>query len=216
LQETNQLTTQLFFGAAWVALTDDAGVETGVYRLDLSSTPTLQEISLVVDWSQADVLYRCVIPRAMVSDRGAIQLQRTAAQTYELTVDALDFNGSLGYVLTNDNILGTGNAAASVQPFSASVIVPEYASNNASTGAWTARVATANQTGPAVVSLLNAAGTGFDVQNTLTQDGTYDVTVPQGTQTAEIKVTHGGVDFCFAAEATAQAATSKTCTVVTG
>jgi hypothetical protein len=37
----------------------------------------------------------------MVQDRGAITLVRTAAQEYQLTIEALDSNGSLGYVLTN-------------------------------------------------------------------------------------------------------------------
>ncbi|MFJ2114147.1 hypothetical protein ACIOEX_20045 [Streptomyces sp. NPDC087850] len=102
LIETNRLTTELFFGAEWVEVQKD-GAGTGVFRLDLSSNPDLKEISLVVDWSQKAILYRCVIPRAMVSDRGAIQLSRTELGKYELTIQAMDFSGSLGYVLTNDD-----------------------------------------------------------------------------------------------------------------
>ncbi|MGK5496391.1 hypothetical protein [Streptomyces sp. URMC 125] len=106
LMEFNQLTTELFFGATWVQQTDpDTGTPTGVYRLDLASTPELSEISLVVDWSHKTVNYRVVIPRAMVSDRGAIQLQRTENGRFELTIDALDHSGSLGYVLTDDEII---------------------------------------------------------------------------------------------------------------
>ncbi|MFJ8699463.1 phage tail tube protein [Streptomyces ardesiacus] len=104
--ETNLSTTELFFGAQWKeVMSDDATpVPTGTYRLDLDSTPELQEISLVVDWSQGDVKNRVVIPRAMVQDRGAISLVRTAAQEYQLTIEALDSAGSLGYVLTTQDM----------------------------------------------------------------------------------------------------------------
>ncbi|MFD8594553.1 hypothetical protein ACFV1L_06090 [Kitasatospora sp. NPDC059646] len=108
LVETSAVTTELFWGASWVPQLDDKGQETGIYRLDLASTPDLNEFSFVVDWSHKGILSRAVIPRAMVADRGAITLQRTEAQKYELTIDALDHSGDLGYVLTNNNIKGTG------------------------------------------------------------------------------------------------------------
>ncbi|MFD9561516.1 hypothetical protein [Streptomyces sp. NPDC059994] len=109
LMETNELTTQLFFGAKWVQATDaDGSVLDGVWRLDLKSTPDLEEIAIIVDWSQSvdgsPVRYRCVIGRAMISDRGAIQLQRAENGKFELTIDALDNSGSLGYVLTDDTV----------------------------------------------------------------------------------------------------------------
>jgi hypothetical protein len=104
--ETNINTTELFYGAQWEAVmsTDPTPIPTGTWKLNLSSTPELQEISLVVDWSQGSILNRVVIPRAMVQDRGAITLVRTANQEYQLTLDALDAAGSLGYVLTNQNM----------------------------------------------------------------------------------------------------------------
>ncbi|WP_145500877.1 hypothetical protein [Streptomyces sp. CFMR 7] len=106
LIETNEITTELFFGAQWVEVMseDPTPVGTGVFKLDLSSTPDLKELSLVVDWNQGAIRYRCVIPRAMISDRGAIQLNRTEPGKYELTLEALDLNGSLGTVYTNDDI----------------------------------------------------------------------------------------------------------------
>ncbi|QCX75711.1 hypothetical protein C9F11_10155 [Streptomyces sp. YIM 121038] len=107
LIETNELTTELFFGAQWYEVMNAENKPTGVYRLDLSSNPTFSEISLVVDWNQGGILYRCVIPRVTVSDRGAIQLSRTEAGKFELTMEALDFKGNLGYVLTNDDITKT-------------------------------------------------------------------------------------------------------------
>lgn len=107
LQETNQLTTELFFGAQWVEVMTEGPSPsgTGVFRLDLSSTPDFKEISLVVDWNQNAIRYRCVIPRAMISDRGAIQLNRTENGKYELTMEALDYQGTLGFMLTNDDII---------------------------------------------------------------------------------------------------------------
>ncbi|MFF8367852.1 hypothetical protein ACF05W_03310 [Streptomyces lydicus] len=108
LQETNEVTTELFWGAEWVEImsTDPTPVGTGVFRLDLASTPDLKELSLVVDWNQGAIRSRCVIPRAMISDRGAIQLSRAENGKYELTIEALDSAGKLGYVLTNDDITG--------------------------------------------------------------------------------------------------------------
>ncbi|MCY0941910.1 hypothetical protein [Streptomyces antarcticus] len=109
LQETNEVTTELFWGAEWVEVmsADPTPVGTGVFRLDLSSTPDLKELSLVVDWNEGSIRSRCVIPRAMISDRGAIQLSRKENGKYELTIEALDSNGKLGYVLTNDDIVAT-------------------------------------------------------------------------------------------------------------
>jgi len=110
LSETNALTTEAFFGATWVQQT---GTPT-VYRLDLSSVPTLTELSIVVDWQDKGYNYRAVIPRTMISDRGAITLQRTTATEYELTFEALDFSGSLGYLLTDDpNVSSTSDSGAS-------------------------------------------------------------------------------------------------------
>lgn len=105
LQETNQVTTELFWGAEWVEVLDESEQGTGVYRLDLASTPDLKEISIVVDWNENAIRYRCVVPRAMISDRGAIQLSRTENGKFELTMEAMDLNGGLGYVLTNDDLV---------------------------------------------------------------------------------------------------------------
>jgi len=105
--ETNINTTELFFGANWVAVTPEGGGTATTWRLNLSSSPDLQEISLVVDWGQGDFLNRVVIPRSMIQDRGAITLVRNANQEYQLTIDALDSDGDLGYVLTNQDMTAT-------------------------------------------------------------------------------------------------------------
>ncbi|MES9589963.1 hypothetical protein ABWK57_14040 [Streptomyces sp. NPDC094045] len=113
LMEFSKLTTELFFGASWV----ESKETPGLFRLDLKSTPELNELSLVVDWAQGRTKYRCVIGRAMISDRGAIQLQRAENGKFELTIDALDYNGGLGYVLTNDDLNDSGNVV--VEPAAA-------------------------------------------------------------------------------------------------
>ncbi|MCX5201487.1 hypothetical protein OG897_08480 [Streptomyces sp. NBC_00237] len=105
LLEFSELTTELFFGAQWVEVVGSGNTPTGIFRLDLASTPDLKEISIVVDWEMSAIRYRAVIPRAMISDRGAIQLQRSEAGKFELTMEALDSKGILGYVLTNDDII---------------------------------------------------------------------------------------------------------------
>ncbi|MEV0472325.1 hypothetical protein [Streptomyces prunicolor] len=102
--ETNINTTELFYGATWEPVLDGGGSPTGSYRLDLTGSPSLQEISLVVDWSQNGIHNRVVIPRSMVQERGAITLVRTAAQEFQLTIEALDSNGQLGYILTNQSM----------------------------------------------------------------------------------------------------------------
>jgi hypothetical protein len=101
LIEASQLVTETFFGAEWEEVLD-GGVPSGEYRLDLSSLPDLKEFALVVDWKYKANLWRAVISRAMVAERGAITLQRTQNQAFELTIDAMDSSGKLGYILTNE------------------------------------------------------------------------------------------------------------------
>ncbi|MFE2075194.1 phage tail tube protein [Streptomyces misionensis] len=116
LQETNQTTTELFWGASW----EETSTGSGVYKLNLSSVPELKEISIVVDWQEGDIRYRCVVPRAMISDRGAIQLVRTENNKYELTMEAMDYGGQLGYVLTNDALTSpTGSGTSTLAKSSA-------------------------------------------------------------------------------------------------
>lgn len=103
--EVSKITTESFFGASWVKQGTPS-----LWRLDLSSVPELTELSIVVDWQDKGRNYRCVVPRAMVSDRGAITLQRVTAQEFEMTFEALDYSGSLGYLLTDDAAVGDGTA----------------------------------------------------------------------------------------------------------
>lgn len=104
LLEASKVVTETFFGAEWVEVVDELDEPTGDYRLDLSSTPDLKEFALVVDWQYKTHLWRAVVGRAMIAERGAITLQRTQSQAFELTIDALDNSGQLGYMLTNENM----------------------------------------------------------------------------------------------------------------
>ncbi|MEU0159022.1 hypothetical protein ABZ154_09320 [Streptomyces sp. NPDC006261] len=107
LLEATKLVTETFFGAEWDEVSEDVGgtpTPTGEYRLDLSSLPELKEFSLVCDWRQGEHLWRAVIERSMVAERGAITLQRTQSQQFELTIDAMDSSGKLGYILTTEDM----------------------------------------------------------------------------------------------------------------
>ncbi|MEU9258978.1 hypothetical protein AB0D68_10875 [Streptomyces sp. NPDC048212] len=107
LLEASKLVTETFFGAEWEEVVEDVGgtpTPTGEYRLNLSSLPELKEFSIVCDWRHKNHLWRAVINRGMVAERGAITLQRTQSQQFELTIDAMDSAGSLGYVLTTEDM----------------------------------------------------------------------------------------------------------------
>ncbi|WP_371665982.1 hypothetical protein OG306_33175 [Streptomyces sp. NBC_01241] len=107
LLEASKLVTETFFGAEWVESVEDVAgspTPTGEYRLDLSSLPDMKEFALVCDWKYKGHLWRAVINRAMVAERGAITLQRTQSQQFELTIDAMDASGKLGYILTTEDM----------------------------------------------------------------------------------------------------------------
>jgi hypothetical protein len=107
LLEASKLVTETFFGAEWQEVVEDVAgtpTPTGEYRLNLSSLPELKEFAIVVDWKYKANLWRAVISRSMVAERGAITLQRTQSQQFELTIDAMDSDGSLGYVLTTEDM----------------------------------------------------------------------------------------------------------------
>jgi hypothetical protein len=110
LLEASKLVTETFFGAEWQEVVEDvAGVPTptGEYKLTLSSLPELKEFAIVVDWRHGEHLWRVVMERSMVAERGAITLQRTQSQQFELTIDALDSAGNLGHVYTTENMGNT-------------------------------------------------------------------------------------------------------------
>lgn len=104
LQQFDKETTELYFGASFVpAMTtaDPPVAITGVFKLDLSSSPSMVETAVVLEWNDATVKNRLIIPRATVNARDGLKLLRTANQQLGVTMGALDSNGSLGTLLTN-------------------------------------------------------------------------------------------------------------------
>lgn len=97
MEQTNQGTTsEYFFGGTWVNLG-------GIAKLVFSSNPPLQERVLVIEWTDdKGNISRVVLGRGTVTDRDALQLQRTEETSYGVTFEALDLNGELGYMLSND------------------------------------------------------------------------------------------------------------------
>lgn len=107
LLEASKLVTETFFGAEWEEVMEDVDgtpTPTGEYKLELSSLPELKEFAIVVDWRHGDHLWRVVMERSMVAERGAITLQRTQSQQFELTIDAMDSAGKLGAVYTTEDM----------------------------------------------------------------------------------------------------------------
>ena len=107
----------LYFGTAWVQI-DEADPTKG-WKLTLDSTPRLDEKTLILEWGAytetvdgtdptllnvVGTKSRAVVARGMLSDRDALKIARTDAQQLGVTFDALDDgNGSLGYIVTNED-----------------------------------------------------------------------------------------------------------------
>jgi hypothetical protein len=98
MEQTNQDSTGLFlFGDDWT------GDINNVASLVLSSNPDLNEVALVVEWDDdEDNTNRLLVPRCVVTDRQAIQLVRTDAVKYGVTMRVLDSNGTLATWLSDN------------------------------------------------------------------------------------------------------------------
>jgi hypothetical protein len=97
MQQFDKDSVELYFGAAFV----ETEVDSGVFKLDLSSAPDMLETSLLVHWEDATTKNRLYIPRATVSTRDALSLVRTDNQKLGVTLDALDSGGIFASILTN-------------------------------------------------------------------------------------------------------------------
>jgi hypothetical protein len=98
MEQVNVPTTELFFNSTWTSV---AG---GGSRLDLKSNPPQSIKALILDWEDDETdLYRLVIPRAQLTDREAVQLQRSEATVYGVTVSALEYTGGIFAYLLTDN-----------------------------------------------------------------------------------------------------------------
>lgn len=103
--QVNVPTTEMFFNSTW------SSVGGGGSRLNLPSNPTQVVRACVLDWTDDEGdAYRLVIPRAMLTNREAVQLQRSEAKLFGVTLEALDAPGSLfGYLLTDNPDLYPGS-----------------------------------------------------------------------------------------------------------
>jgi len=97
LIQMNQQTTSLFFfGESWTATG-------GIATLEISSSPTLDERALAVEWNDDnDNINRLLIPRGLVTDRDGMTLNRSDAVAFGITYRALDYNGLVAVMLSDD------------------------------------------------------------------------------------------------------------------
>lgn len=98
LLQTNQATTGFFlFGDDWTGNVSD------IASLVLSSDPSLNEVSLVIEWEDDEGnTNRLLIPRGIVTDREAVQLVRNDAVKYGITFRVLDSSGTLATWLSDN------------------------------------------------------------------------------------------------------------------
>jgi len=89
----------LYFGGGAV-VTQAAGK----YKFDISSSPTVDERVFGLEWSDGSLLYRFVMPRAMVTETGETTIGRNDAIQWPFTISAMSPSTGtvLGTLLTND------------------------------------------------------------------------------------------------------------------
>lgn len=93
----NKEATQQYFGGTWEEESE------GIYRLDVPSDPVFDERMYVLDWKHGLFVYRMVVPRATMSDQGAITLNRGEPAAMQVTISAIATDDApLAYILTND------------------------------------------------------------------------------------------------------------------
>jgi hypothetical protein len=96
--QSNDLTYELFFGAAPATIT-------GGTRTAIPATSPVKEWAFAVQYPGLDgtTLKRYIMPVGTVTDRGDLQQSETDLEQFEITVSALVTSGTtdLGYILTN-------------------------------------------------------------------------------------------------------------------
>src|SRR6478735_6067102 len=100
LLQTTQLASSLFFFG------EDWSVTGGEAHLSVTSNPTLDERALAVEYSDdLGNLNRIILARALVTDRDDLTLNRSDAVQWGLTLKALDYNGSVVQIQSNNPTL---------------------------------------------------------------------------------------------------------------
>lgn len=97
LLQTTQLASSLFFfGEDWTVAGSDA-------TLSVTSNPTLDERALAVEYTDDEGnLNRIILPRALVTDREDLTLNRSDAVQWGVTLKALDQGGVVVLVQSNN------------------------------------------------------------------------------------------------------------------
>jgi hypothetical protein len=95
LLQWNAMTTEMFFGALW----EEVG---GVGRMGIKSSPDLNEQMLGLEWSEGELVNRFYCERGLITDRESLSINRTDATASGVTFEALDLNGYMGWLLSND------------------------------------------------------------------------------------------------------------------
>lgn len=97
LIQVNQHTSALyFFGETWA-------VSGGVATLEMSSNPALDERALAVEWTDdASNTNRLIVGRGLVTDRAQMSLRRSEATAFGITFRALDNNGVMASLLSDN------------------------------------------------------------------------------------------------------------------
>lgn len=95
--QTNVVAWELFF------FNETFSNNFGEGKLTLSSNPPSQEKALIVEWEDDEGdQTRIVLPRAVLSDRESIKLDRKSATMTGVTFKVLDNSGTIGYVYSEN------------------------------------------------------------------------------------------------------------------
>lgn len=99
LLQFNKDTLPLYLGGGTV--TAQGG---GSYKYSISSSPTIDERVLGLEWTDGSITNRLIIPRGMVTESGEMSVGRSEAIGLELTFAAMTpaTGTELAYILSND------------------------------------------------------------------------------------------------------------------
>lgn len=96
LQTTQKASSLFFFGEDWAVTGSNS-------KLTVTSNPTLDERALAVEYTDDEGnLNRIILPRALVTDREDLTLNRSDAVQWGLTFKALDLDGTVIVVDSNN------------------------------------------------------------------------------------------------------------------
>lgn len=81
------------------------GTGSGVYKLIVPSSPSLDKRMLGIEWDDGEVTNRLVVAHGLVTARDQLNIVRSKNQAFGVTFTALDLGGELATVLSDDAVL---------------------------------------------------------------------------------------------------------------